>query len=361
MNTPLRLSELTEIIQSALVTQLDTSFWVTAEVSSLSVKGGHAYFDLIEKSPTGLLSAKLRATCWANTWGMLHLFFEQETGSAIQPGMTLLVEVEVDFHAVYGLSVNIVSIDPTYTVGDLARQRQETINRLDAEGLLTLNHALILPTITKRIAVISAADAAGYEDFCHQLKESGFCFNTTLYSAIMQGERAAAAIIAALDAIVSQWEDFDAVVIIRGGGATTDLTAFDDYALCAHAAQSPLPLITGIGHTKDVSVLDLVAHTALKTPTAVASFLVDARMAEWNRVVELRRRLRQTAERQILIRRHRLELLGQSLQMLSPARIFERGYSLTLCNGHVLRDADSVQSGDEITVHLHHGSLRFTR
>jgi len=266
--------------------------------------------------------------------------------------------MELNFHAVYGLSANILNIDPKYTVGDLARQRQETIARLLKDGVMEMNKALVLPTIVRRIAVISAESAAGYGDFCHQLRQAGFAFETTLFAAIMQGENAAKSIIAALDAIAAQEEEFEAVAIIRGGGATTDLSCFDDYNLCNHCAQFPLPILSGIGHTRDVSVLDMVAYQALKTPTAVAQFFVDARIQQTIRIQELRRRLQQTAERQILIRRHKIEMLRQMVQMHSPERIYKMGYSLATVNGKTVRTKAELRVGDILTTHLQDGNIQ---
>ena len=352
------LSEICEIIEDIISMETET-YWVRAEIASISEKGGHCYLDLVEKAETGLLAAKLRATCWSNIYAMLRPYFEQETGARLQAGMQILVEVEINFHAVYGLSANIINIDPKYTVGDLARQRQETIARLLKDGVMDLNKALVLPSIVRRIAVISAESAAGYGDFCHQL-QARYRFETTLFPAIMQGEHAAKSIIAALDAIAAQEEDYDAVVIIRGGGATTDLSCFDDYNLCNHCAQFPLPVITGIGHTRDVSVLDMVAFQALKTPTAVAQFFIDEREHQALRIQELTRRLCQTAERQILIRRHKLEMLAQAIKMHSPERIYRMGYSLATMNGKVIRSTSELQSGDILTTHLHDGTIQST-
>lgn len=348
------LSEICGFIEDIIAMETET-YWVRAEIASISEKGGHCYLELVEKAETGLLAAKLRATCWANTYTLLKPYFEEETGSRLQAGMQVLVEIEIAFHAVYGLSANILNIDPKYTVGDLARQRQETIAKLQKEGVMDMNKALVLPTIVRRIAVISAESAAGYGDFCHQL-QGNYHFETTLFPAIMQGEHAAKSIIAALDSIAAQEEEFDAVVIIRGGGATTDLSCFDDYNLCNHCAQFPLPVITGIGHTRDVSVIDMVAFEALKTPTAVAQFFVDAREQQAIRIQELRRRLRQTAERQILIRRHKIEMLAQAIKMHSPERIYNMGYSLATINGKIVRSKTDIQTGDILTTHLQDGN-----
>ena len=350
------LSEICSLIEDILAMETE-NYWVRAEIASISEKSGHCYLELVEKASNGLLAAKLRATCWANVYSLLRPYFEQETGSRLQTGMQILVEIELNFHAVYGLSANIINIDPKYTVGDLARQRQETIARLQQEGVFEMNKALVLPTIVHRIAVISAESAAGYGDFCHQLSQAGFRFETTLFAAIMQGENAAKSIISALTAIAAQEEEFEAVAIIRGGGATTDLSCFDDYNLCNHCAQFPLPIISGIGHTRDISVLDMVAFRALKTPTAVAQFFVDARIQQTIRIQELRRRLQQTAERQVLIRKHKIEMLRQAIQLRSPEHIYRMGYSLATLNGKVVHTKTELQSGDILTTHLQDGSI----
>ncbi len=278
MDKHYKLSEVCSIVEDVITMETET-YWVQAEIASISVRGGHCYLDLVEKSVSGIV-AKMRATIWANVYALLRPYFHEETGTDLQVGMQVLVEATVDFHAVYGLSLNITNIDPTYTIGDLAKQRQETIAKLLAEGVMDMNKSLALPTIVRRIAVISSESAAGYGDFRRQLEDGGYRFETTLFPAIMQGEHAPKSIIAALDTIANQEEEWDAVVIIRGGGATTDLTCFDDYNLCNHCAQFPLPIITGIGHTKDVSVLDMVSFAPLKTPTAVAQYFVDGRLAQ---------------------------------------------------------------------------------
>lgn len=347
----LTLTELCALIGEALDDSLAPSYWVKAEISSLSIKGGHMYLELVDGK-----SAKMRATCWAGTQELLTAYFESETEQALQAGMAVLVEAEIQWHAVYGLSLSIVGIDPAYTLGDIARQRQQTIAALQADGLLDAQQLLPLPTLIRRIAVISSSNAAGYEDFKHQLEHSGFYFETQLFGATMQGPTAAKSIIAALEEI----EGYDAVVIIRGGGATTDLSCFDDYALCAVCAQFEIPVITGIGHTRDVSVLDLVAHEALKTPTAVAEWLIHRMEDQMNRITDLLVRLHRTAERQILIRRHRIEMLEQRLAACNPERIYHMGYSLITKNGKVIRSVTDLHPGDIVTTHLIDGTRDLT-
>lgn len=351
------LSQLCAEIEDVLAEGLAPSYWVQAEISSLSEKGGHLFLELVEEKST--LSAKMRATCWAGTKELLMAYFENETGQRLQAGMRVLVEAEVQWHAVYGLSLSIVGIDPSYTVGDLARQRQQTILQLEQDGLLDAQQLLHLHTLVRRIAVVSSPSAAGYEDFKHQLDCSPFVFHLSLFPATMQGEGAETSIIAALDKISetsSAQSDFDAVVIIRGGGATTDLSCFDQYTLCAVCAQFALPILTGIGHTRDVSVLDMVAHEALKTPTAVAEWLIHRMEDQMVRIEQLAQRLQRTAERQNLIRLHRVELLEQRLAACNPERIYRMGYSLLTKNGKVVRSVNELQTGERVTTHLADGN-----
>ena len=344
----LNLSELCSLIGEALDNSLAPSYWVKAEISSLSERGGHLYIDLVEGK-----AAKMRATCWAGNKELLMAYFEAETGQTLQSGMAVLVEVEIQYHAVYGLSLSIIGIDPAYTLGDIARQRQQTILQLQKDGLLDAQQLLPLPTLIRRIAVISSPSAAGYEDFKHQLEHSTFNFQLSTFSAVMQGEGAAKSIIAALEKI----EGYDAVVIIRGGGATTDLSCFDNYELCAVCAQCDIPILTGIGHTRDVSVLDLVAHESLKTPTAVAEWLIHRMDEQSNRIADLLIRLHRTAERQLLVRRHGVEMLEQRLAACNPERFYQRGYSLLTKNGKLIRSVHELHKGDKVETHLADGSV----
>lgn len=358
--TSLTLTELCALIGEALDESLASSYWVKAEISSLSVKGGHMYLELIDGK-----TAKMRATCWAGTQEMLMAYFESETGQPLQAGMAVLVETEVQYHPVYGLSLSIVGIDPSYTVGEIAQQRQRTIQQLQKDGLLDAQQLLPLPTLLRRIALISSPNAAGYEDFKHQLDNSGYRFETQLFGATMQGEGAVKSILAALDEITNNLSPitnnhFDTVVIIRGGGATTDLSCFDNYELCAVCAQFELPILSGIGHTRDVSVLDLVAREALKTPTAVAEWLIHRMDEQMSRITDLLARLQRTAERQILIRQHRVELLEQRLAACNPERIYRMGYSLLTKQGKVVRSVDELHAGDTVTTHLADGSRDLT-
>lgn len=276
---PLSLVELNMLVRRSIRACLPDEYWVQAELSEVRANySGHCYLEFVQKdSKSNVLVAKARGIIWSNTYYRLKPYFERETGQAFVSGIKVLVKVTVDFHELYGYSLTVVDIDPTYTLGDMMRRRKEILKRLDEEGVLTLNKELDMPVLPQRIAVISSATAAGYGDFCNQLAGNpfGFVFYPHLFPAVMQGDRIEASIIRALDRIYSRQECWDVVVIIRGGGAVSDLSGFDTYALAANCAQFPLPLITGIGHERDDTVLDLIAHTRVKTPTAAAELLID--------------------------------------------------------------------------------------
>lgn len=358
MNTSFTLSELSYLVQEAVTSTLPDRYWVRAEIASLSHKGGHLYLDLVEKGERGILSAKQRATCWAQHQTMLLAYFEHETGTPLAPGMRVLLEVTVEYHPVYGLSLNIVGIDPAYTVGELQQARQRVIRQLTDEGVIDMQRMLTLPTLVRRLAVISSEQAAGWEDFRHQLEDSPYHWDITLFPAIVQGDRAEASMLEALEQILHREEEFDAVVLIRGGGANTDMSCFDQYTLCACCAQFPLPVLTGIGHTRDVSVLDMVAYQALKTPTAVAAWLIERMDQQLQRIDLMERRLHETTRRQILIREHSIQLLEQRLQACSPERIYRMGYSLTLCGDRVIRSTADIRPGDELTTQMLDGTIQ---
>lgn len=375
------LLELCEWIQDVVENELPDRYWVRAEIASMSVRG-HCYMELVEKSENGILAAKMRATCWSNVYALLSAYFAQETGQSLHVGLQVLLEVSVEYHAVYGLSLNVWSIDPTYTLGDLAKQRQATIRQLTEDGVMELQRALEVPSLPRRVAVISSADAAGYGDFCDQLKHNrfGFAFVTQLYPAVVQGDTAARSIINALGAIAAQEEEWDVVVIIRGGGASTDLSCFDDYMLASHCAQFPLPIVAGIGHTRDVSVVDMVVHASVKTPTAAAEWLVD-RVAEQvervgglqlrleravqgavnkekNRLVVYHQRMMSAVYQALAREKGKLNLWQKTVELHSPERIYRMGYSLTTVNGKVVRGAQDVVKGDVIETHLRDGVIQ---
>jgi exodeoxyribonuclease VII large subunit len=398
----LSLYQLNALVKQGLKACLPDAYWVQAELSEVHANyNGHCYVEFVQKDPrSNNLIAKARGTIWSNVYHLLKPYFEEATGQTFTAGIKVLVKVTVDFHELYGFSLSVQDIDPTYTLGDMARRRQEILRQLEAEGVLTMNKELPLPACLQRIAVISSATAAGYGDFCNQLQHNpyGLVFYTRLFPAVMQGDRTEAAVIAALDAIAAQQDRWDAVVIIRGGGATSDLSCFDTYALAANCAQYPLPIITGIGHERDDTVIDSVAHTRVKTPTAAAEFLIAhqlqaaeavealaARMRDAlvGRLEEQQRRLQRLMERlplQVKMRlqaenherialrlensvktlmlkqQHRLELIQNQLKAASPEHLLKLGYSITLKDGHAVTDASQLQPGDLLTTRLWHGT-----
>lgn len=374
------LSELCQNIEEVLAEEFASTYWVRAEVASLSVRG-HCYMELVEKASTKNIAAKVRATCWQQMYGILSPYFEAETGQKLSVGMQVLLEVEVSFHAVYGLSLNIVGIDPTFTLGDMARQRQETIQRLKDDGVMDMQSSLEIPSLPRRIAVISSADAAGYGDFCHQLENNsgGFQFRTQLFAAIMQGEQSVKSIIQSLQQIADEIDKWDIVVIVRGGGASTDLRNFDDYELASHCAQFPLPIIAGIGHTRDISIVDMVVHSSVKTPTAAAEWLINAMQQQADRIAELYTRLQRAIQHTINQQHIRIEQLQQALQFTSkkhlyqlrsqlemwqktielhsPERIYRMGYSLTTVDGKVVKSIHDVKAGQQLQTHTADGTI----
>lgn len=310
---PLSLYELNGIVRSTLELTLDENYWVVAELSEVRVAGnGHCYVEFVEKEErSGAMVAKARGNIWKNTYNLLAPYFEQETGQRFAAGLKVLVNVSVGFHELYGYSLTVLDIDPTYTLGAAVQRRKEILALLEADGVLTLNKELTLPRPLLRIAVVSSASAAGYGDFCDQIKQSGLPFKLKLFPATMQGEGVESGVIAALEKIAAEDYLWDAVAIIRGGGAVSDLAGFETYLLAAHVAQFPLPVLTGIGHERDDTVVDLVAHTRLKTPTAVAAFLVERQREEINSLADLEHRLQQTVVGKVEQNR----LLLQSLQL----------------------------------------------
>ena len=401
----LSLYELNGLVKRSIRNCLPETYWVQAELSDVrSNYSGHCYLEFIQKDANGNnLIAKARGTIWSNVYKLLKPYFEQETGQAFTSGIKVLVQVSVEFHELYGYSLTVLDIDPTYTVGDMERKRREILRQLEEEGVIDLNKELELSLFPQRIAVISSATAAGYGDFCNQLANNprGYDFHVELFPAIMQGERVEESIITALDTIYSRMDEFDVVVIIRGGGATSDLSGFDTYGLAANCAQFPLPIITGIGHERDDTVIDLVAHTRVKTPTAAAAFLIACMDKVADRLEELSARLQQgvrnrllweqrrmdtlkqripsaaykrisdakygllsvkrnmqMASRQFLsMKKHRLELLQQRLNDALPEKQLARGYSITLKNGKAVKDASVLKEGDVLVTMLHQGKI----
>ncbi len=286
------LSEVLNAVSRTVQRNLAGPYWVCAEIVELSYRG-HCYLTLAENDTTGRVIAKCRANIWKNIFDSLAQRFFQQTGLYLNPGMRVQVLASPTFHPEYGFSLNIVDIEPRYTLGEIALRRQETINRLAQEGIIENNKSLRLPLLPQKIAVISSATAAGYQDFVNQLTNNphGYKFYTALYPALMQGEKSPQSVIDALLQIKKDVEYFDAVVIIRGGGSEMDLKAFDDYTVAREVALFPLPILAGIGHTKDTSVVDIVANMELKTPTAVADFLIHAIDTVWKNVEDCSQRL----------------------------------------------------------------------
>jgi len=393
----LSLFELNRFVKQALHNHLPDTYWVQAELSDVrSNSSGHCYLEFVQKDTGGNhLVAKARGTIWSNIFKMLKPYFEQETGQQFASGIKVLVQVSVEFHELYGYSLTVLDIDPTYTLGDMARRRREIILRLEEEGVLTMNKELDIPLAPQRIAVISSATAAGYGDFCDQLKNNpyGLSFQTKLFPAVMQGERVEESIISALESVYQELDEWDVVVLIRGGGATSDLSGFDTYNLAANCAQFPLPIVTGIGHERDETVLDIVAHTRVKTPTAAAEYLI-GRLYEtalkledhasrvvnkveerlnWehtrlNRLSEripmnvrmclqaghyavkgIQHRIDVALQERLLKEKHRLRLLEHQVRTASPEHLLKRGYSITLLDGRAVTDISMLKEGDVVT------------
>lgn len=278
METALTLYELNNLVSEVISSVMPDEYWVEAEISELRVVRGNCYMELVQKAEdTRTPVARASAKCWRTYWILVQSSFERVTGRQLCPGMKVMMRVHADFHEAYGFSWIVTDINPEYTLGDIARRRREIIARLKEEGVFDLQKELIIPLFAQRVAVISSDNAAGYDDFCNQLhnNEKGLAFSVKLYPAVMQGESTETSVIDALDRIYKDEDKFDVVVIIRGGGATSDLSGFDTLKLAENVANFPLPIIVGIGHNRDESVLDLVANMSVKTPTAAAAFLID--------------------------------------------------------------------------------------
>ena len=313
------LYELNSLVRQTIEIGLPKSYWVEAEISELRENSGHCYLELIEKDKRyNTPIAKASARCWRQTWGMVKPYFENTTGQQLRAGMKVLIEVYAQFHEAYGFSWIISDIDPNYTLGDMARKRQEIIKRLKEEGVFDLNKQLDLPLFSQRIAVISSKSAAGYGDFANQLygNQYGYYFEAELFAATMQGEDVERSIIKALNAINDRCDDFDCVVIIRGGGATSDMSGFDALELAENVANFPLPIITGIGHDRDECILDMVSHTRVKTPTAAAALLIDNLHTAERRIDDARQRIANLTSRKMEVEKLRLSRLAERLPAL---------------------------------------------
>ena len=424
--TTLTLFELNSLVRQVIEGTLSQEYWVEAEVSECRENKGHCYLELIQKDERSATPiARASARCWASKWSVIRPYFERTTGQRLHAGMKVLLKVYAQFHEAYGFAWIVTDIDPNYTLGDMARKRQEIIWKLKEEGVFDMQKELYLPLFCQRIAVISSQTAAGYGDFVNQLASNDFHlqFTTRLFPAVMQGDQIEASVIKALNAIYQQVDDFDCVVIIRGGGAVADMSGFDTLALAENVAQFPLPIITGIGHDRDESILDMVSFLRVKTPTAAAAFLIshlkevldavnDAQdritghaqqklsvlkaqlsaMAEvlprvfstirtrqearldslYSRFVNhaqqrtlnfrlsidsLATRLPILLEHRMMKEKHQLQLLEEKAKSLDPALLLRRGYSMTMKDGRIVRDATQLQAGDEIETRLEKGTI----
>ena len=314
--THLSLFELSSLIKSQLEKNLEPTYWVVAEISEMRLNPkGHCYMELVDKEGQ-YVSSKIRANIWAYTYRNLSGWFEAITKTPLQSGIKVLLNVQVQYHELYGISLNVKDIDPNFTLGERARKRQQVIQQLQDEGVFEMNKELNLPTVPQRIAVISSETAAGYGDFKNQIETNsrGYKFDMVLFQSLMQGSQASEAIINALHKINEHPKPFDLVVIIRGGGSQVDLDCFDDYDLASHVAQYPLPVITGIGHERDESIVDLVANTQMKTPTAVAEFLISGVERFDENLNEMAYRLEKAGKYIIQNATHEIATLGHDLK-----------------------------------------------
>ena len=401
----LSLLELNAMVRDTLETGLPDEYWVRAELSEVRANAtGHCYVEFIQKNERGnSLVAKARGIIWANVYPLLKGYFESSTGQAFVAGIKVLVKVTINFHELYGYSLVVTEIDPTYTLGDLAQKRLRILRQLEEEGVLELNKELKIPVLPQRVAVISSRTAAGFGDFCDQLKNNayGFYFRVELFAALMQGAKLEESVLQALDRVNARIDDFDVVVIIRGGGATSELVDFDSYMLASACAQFPLPIITGIGHERDDTVLDIVAHTRVKTPTAAAELLIQYMIdaaeslgALKNRLFngtkqllknkkgkldlltqslptgvtrrlsveklkfqETRSRLKFLVHKKLTEQKHQLEMWEQKVLDASPEKQLARGYSITMIDGHVVKSIDAIKKGDSLKTILGNGAL----
>ena len=331
MEQKLTLFELSQQIKNTLNETFQSAVWVVAEISEMKEnRSGHCYLELVEKEEENIV-ARARATIWSYTYRMLKPYFETSTGQLFTQGLKILVQVSVEYHPAYGLSLNIKDIDPAYTVGDLALQRKEIIERLQREGVFDMNKELMLPLVPQKIAVISSKTAAGYQDFMNQLETNslGVRFYTHLFEAYMQGNEAVPSIIRALEQIFQYEDFFDAVAIIRGGGATADLSCFDNYELAFNITQFPLPVVTGIGHEKDDTIADMVAHTRMKTPTAVAEFFINGTELFYDRLMQLEEEVVNNARENVETLHRELESLAGDFQQMTSQFVSKKSIQLT--------------------------------
>lgn len=398
------LTELQGLIRDKIYEALPGAYWVIAEIADMKVHtAGHCYLELTgTETPGGKVTARARATIWASKFRSLNTYFNASTGIPLRAGITILFRATVEYHELYGLSLNITDIDPAYTAGDMALRREAIIRRLTAEGVLSMNSGLPLTPYPRNIAVVSSSKAAGYEDFINHLVNNpyGYAFRTTLFEAVMQGETTRASVTEALDSISEMISEFDVVVIIRGGGSTIDLSWFDSYEIAYHVTQFPLPVLTGIGHEKDQSVTDMVAWKALKTPTAVAGFIVERTMECENNIIgmaeslvsavegameaaeerlsSIQNRITATARLMVRLKEEKLsnhagrlarasanvlnrakeatDRMEDALRHLNPAGVLRRGFTLTSRNGTIIQSASELKQGDTIKTYFAEGT-----
>ena len=377
------LLELQEKIRDSIESRLEKKYWVRGEISEINYQSnGHCYMDLIDrKADESQISARCQAIIWSTLFRMLRPFFESTTGQQLSKGMQVLVQAQVQYSPLYGLSLIISDIDPSYTVGEQELERQRTIARLREEGMFDMNSTLELPPLPRNLAIISSETAAGYRDFINHLHQNdyGFKFITELFPAPVQGSSASAGIIEAMDKVAARAGEFDMLLIIRGGGSVQDLICFDDYELAANIAQFPIPVLTGIGHDHDFHIADMVAHKSVKTPTAAAGFLIDIFAAEEQQVLYLSGRLFSAIETRVIIETnrlenykrnlmegyrsninnsmHRLDMLQQRILSNNPLTLLKKGYSITLCNGKRVYSVNDVNRGDNVKVLMDKGIL----
>lgn len=380
---PLTLFALNNLVRGALAQGFPTACWVVGELSEVrETTAGHCYIELVERdSVTNEPVAKARGTVWARIYSLLKPYFLEQTGVPFAMGLKVLLKVTVVFHELYGYSLDVCDIEPSYTIGEAARQRKAILERLLREGVLELNKELSFPLLPQRVAVISSSYAAGYGDFCDQLIKNpyGFVFYPALFPAPMQGSKVEQGIIAALDRIAQNVDSWDVVVIIRGGGATSDLSCFDTYDLANNCAQFPMPIITGIGHKRDETLLDAVAHTSVKTPTAAAELLIRAVAAQAAALEDAGRAIATAVNNAIDVQKlrintllqrlpvftalylqqqqHKLSLFEQSAATASPARVLAMGYSITRVGGKAVRSLADVPPGTQVETTVAGGSF----
>ncbi|MEJ2683610.1 MAG: exodeoxyribonuclease VII large subunit [Candidatus Sulfobium sp.] len=399
----LSLCELNSIIKSVLGEAFPDTCWVTAEIADLKCnRKGHCYLELVEKEEERIV-AQMKATIWAYEYRRIGLKFERVTGEPLKPGMKILFLASVTFHELYGLSLSVRDLDPSYTLGEMARKKKEVAERLRKEGIIDLNKGLPLPLVPQRIAVISSPTAAGYGDFFEQLDKNvyGYRFIHVLFPAVMQGKEAETSIMSAMNDIRKMKERFDTVVIIRGGGSVIDLNCFDAYSIAAEVARFPLPVITGIGHEKDDTVADMVAHTKMKTPTAVAEFLISGLRVFEESIMEIGKRVQTHTQRLLkdglyrlntisqrlsyvplrlssvyenrlstyrkdlsggvkrtLMREYeRFTYMEQAIRHLDPQNVLRRGYSITRHRGKTVKDAAALRKWAVIETVLQKGII----